>query len=187
MLNEGSPVRAVVNQDANTFCVALWLEVGPHKVLLGSDLTPGDKTGVGWVAVVDHAASMALSSARVIKVPHHGAPNGDSAAVWRDMLGNKPIAVLTPYGTGRVPRPAAADVKRLKSRGAEVYSTVQPRSLKPKPRAPSVEKTVKDVLRNRRLITRDSGHVRVRGRAEDLVVELFDGAVQLALLVLLCL
>lgn len=95
------------------------------------------------------------------------------------MLTAHPIAVLTPYSAGRVPRPTGDDVKRLVSRGAEVFSTVEPRQVKPRPRSSSVEKTVKDVLKKRRVVARDSGHVRVRARTADPVVELFDGAVRL--------
>jgi hypothetical protein len=74
LLKEGSPVRAIVDQDANMFCVALWLEAGSLKILFGSDLTPRMSEGSGWLAVVSHARDTGLNSARVIKVPHHGAP-----------------------------------------------------------------------------------------------------------------
>jgi beta-lactamase superfamily II metal-dependent hydrolase len=109
--NGSSTVRSSV-LDPNELSIALWLEVGEKRILLGADLLNGP-SGCGWGAVLDGFVP-GSRRASVFKVPHHGAPNAHHEKVWETLLVDEPIALLAPYRAGRNPRPAAEDRTRIK-------------------------------------------------------------------------
>lgn len=155
------PQRRAVALGPNQRSVVLWVTAGQRSVLLGGDLESSTNPAVGWQAVV---ASRVRPSGRasLFKVPHHGSGNADHPPVWADLLEARPIALLAPFASGSFSLPAPDDVSRLLTRTDRAYCTTPPRGWKPPKRDPMVERTARDVARNRRAIKGDVGHVRVR-------------------------
>lgn len=173
----GAPKRRVVAQSPNQAAVVLWVKLGDICVLLGSDLEKGDSLSVGWQAIVG-STTRPSGHAQVFKVPHHGSENADSTAVWSQMLGPNPYALLTPFASGSKPRPSPSDIRRLSNRTPNLYCTASPNGWSPPRRPSAVEKTVNEVTRNRRAVMGPMGHIRVRSRCTlpAIEVELFGGA-----------
>jgi beta-lactamase superfamily II metal-dependent hydrolase len=173
----GDAQRRITNPTPNQTSVVLWIEAGPARVLLGADLEHTSTPGEGWTAVL---ACHKDATAIVFKVPHHGSPSADCPEVWSKMLTENPVAVVTSFSSGK-PLPGNSDLKRLAQRTKNLYCTAAGAG-KPPSRDPLVEKKVRQVVSERRVIEGQPGHVRVRwqpnGRQLSPVVEMFNGAYQ---------
>lgn len=123
--------KRIVRVDPNELAVALWIEVGRRSMLLGADLVNGP-AHCGWQGVLEWFAPD--TKAEVLKVPHHGSPNAHWAPIWNDLLIPQPLALLTPFRAGSTPRPAPADIARLRQLAPKVYITASPRRV-PAPRS----------------------------------------------------
>jgi beta-lactamase superfamily II metal-dependent hydrolase len=176
MPNAGDAQRRIVSQPPNHTSVAIWIEAGQRRALLGADLEHTGKPGEGWMAVV--ASNQQTVPAAIFKVPHHGSANGDYSQVWTQLLKPEPIAVVTPFTAG-VRLPKKSDLDRLCSRTPHVYCTVEGAG-KPPSRDPSVEREMRRFAKNRRVLQGQPGHVRIRWSTNDLSatpsIDLFNGA-----------
>lgn len=113
---------AMPQVDPNTVAVALWIEVGPLHILLGSDLEMGP-AGCGWLRVLQlRGGGPKLAS--VYKVAHHGSVGADHDDIWTRLLTDDPTAVVAPYRPSHLPRPA--DVARICSHTESAYVTAHP-------------------------------------------------------------
>lgn len=177
---EGEPKRRI-SQGANQVSVVLWIEAGHQRVLLGSDLQADTSLAGGWRAIVN-SATRPSQKARILKVPHHGSQNADEPQVWSTMLETSPWAVVTPFASGKVPLPTEADLSRLARRTPNAYCTGRPQGWSHVRRLPGVERTLKEVARNRRTILGPMGHVRLRCSLEaaDPTVELLGEAFKIS-------
>lgn len=110
------PGRRVRRPDRNLGAVALWVEVGNVRILLGADLQETDSVHRGWTAIVGSTVRPP-GLADVFKVPHHGSANGHHDAVWTQMLVGQPEVVVCPCSSGRVDLPTENDIQRLCSLG----------------------------------------------------------------------
>lgn len=176
----GSPAtRSIPNPKPNESAVVISVQCGPWGGILGSDLEETGNVGLGWSRVVATGTSPEKD---ILKVPHHGSPNGEHPGIWDSLLSSNPIAVLTPYLRGRRPLPAAADVTRLRKRTGRLFATrPTPPAKSPKAKT-SFDKTKDEATKLRRVITRTMGHVRVRFPTripEDTTIELFGAALAL--------
>lgn len=166
----------ITNQAPNRTSVALWVEAGTRRVLLGADLEHTHHSGEGWMAVL--ASHSDPTTATLFKVPHHGSPNADCPEVWARMLVPNPIAIVTPFSSGRS-LPQRSDLRRLRRYTDRLYCTLLSPG-KPPPRDSFVNKTMRRVATERRVVDGPPGHVRVRWSLSsdetDPVVELFSGA-----------
>jgi beta-lactamase superfamily II metal-dependent hydrolase len=106
------PARRVPRPDRNLGAVALWVEVGDLRMLLGADLQETASAHRGWTTVVE-SQLRPPGLADVFKVPHHGSENGHHDPVWRDMLVPNPEVVVCPYSNGKTDLPTDDDVRRL--------------------------------------------------------------------------
>jgi Metallo-beta-lactamase superfamily len=171
----GEIQRRITNVSPNRTSVVLWIEVGPLRALLGADLEHTDDPGQGWTAVLE--SHYEPRSATFFKVPHHGSKNADCPEVWRRMLVENPIALVTPFTGARLPR--GSDLTRLSGRTTNLYCTVEGTGGAPK-RDAVVEKTMRRQVKGRRIIEGQPGHVRVRRSLTvpdaGPVVDLFHGA-----------
>jgi len=103
--------------------------------------------------------------ASVIKIAHHGSPNGDHPDVWASIVVKQdPIAVLTAYTPGKTGRPSVEDIDRLKSRTKHVYYTSLPKTTALK-YSPTVIKSISGSVRSRKALVKNPGHVCVRWNA----------------------
>ncbi len=178
----GAPKRRAVARAPNENSVVIWIRSREISALLGGDLEASANPAVGWTAIVN-SGSRPEEPAFFFKVPHHGSANADDPRVWGEMVTPQPIAALTQYASGTKPLPSKADVTRLAARTEQLYCTGPASGWPPRRKDPAVEKTLREVTRNRRVITGPIGHIRIRaplaGRG-DPAVFLANGAVNLA-------
>ena len=117
-------ISAVPKPDENHASIVLHIRVASQCVLLGADREVHTNNGRGWQSVAASAARRALRRSTLLKVPHHGSPNGDSLVIWRDLLEGDRVALLTPFRRGREGgRPRTADVTRLCTQTPWTFST----------------------------------------------------------------
>lgn len=171
------PQRRIVNPTPNHTSVVIWVKAGPVRALLGADLEHTARTDQGWTAVLScHGDPL---PAHFFKVPHHGSPTSDNVVVWEQMLERNPVAVVTPFAGGSVRLPEESDLDRLSGRTPRLYCTAAGLGQPPR-RDPLVEKEMKRQLSERRILTGQPGHVRVRWSAAETdpaaYVETFNGA-----------
>lgn len=172
------PKRRPVPLGPNQQSVAMWIEVGDVKVLLGGDLENSSDAGIGWRAVLA-APSLPGGRAGLFKVPHHGSGNADHPDVWGVKLEDPPLAVLAPYASASRPVPNDADQRRLASRTLRAYCTANPRGSKPSFSDRVVARKMRTTPLRAREVTGRTGHIRVRRRFGETGlprVELFSGA-----------
>ena len=116
------PKRNIVVRNPNHNAIVLWIKIGNHSVLLGSDLEDTKDPGTGWSVILSEF-DPGDEKAEVYKVSHHGSITGDNPHVWEQLLCNNPRAVLTPFVNGRTKLPLERDVARIKSKTKYFYST----------------------------------------------------------------
>lgn len=183
LAHKNKPQRRAVALSPNQRSIVLWITAGKTSVLLGGDLEESPNPAVGWSAVVASGVRPA-GRASIFKVPHHGSENADNSAVWTEMLRARPFALLAPFSSGSKPLPSPDDISRLATRTDRIYCTAPPGGRKPSRRDPMVEKTARDVARNRRVISGDTGQVRLRmpilGESAHPSLELFPPALKLS-------
>jgi hypothetical protein len=126
-LRKAIPVADVPNTlrqiDANDLAIALWIEAGEKRLLLGADLPKGS-TGFGWHAVI--AGPRPDAKATIYKVSHHGSVTGHRAGVWSELLVKSPLALLTPYRAGSKTVPNESERRRILSLTDAAYITAPP-------------------------------------------------------------
>jgi beta-lactamase superfamily II metal-dependent hydrolase len=169
------PQRRITNRPPNEASVVLLIEVGNRRALFGADLEHSGLAGEGWLAILN--SSQTTQPAQVFKVPHHGSPNADCSDVWQKLLDHDPIAILTPFTSGKG-LPQEEDLARLRSRTPNLYCTSEVRAKLPK----RDDKVVEKKLKNRTRIAVDGklGQVRLRWSATNATavpqIEMFNGA-----------
>ncbi len=156
-----SPVKKVIPAPTqNHNAAALLIKVnGESKILLGSDLEETGNPRTGWSAIVQ-SKNRPQGKSQIFKVPHHGSTNAHSHDVWEKMIDSNPICILTSKVGGRA-IPKNSDIKRLKKYTSRLYCTAPPIAKKHKYN-PTVEKTIKGVMKNRRSLYGEMGHIKIR-------------------------
>lgn len=152
--------RRVASPRPNHASVALWLEAGEHRVLLGADLERTTDVETGWSAIAQRSTVVAGATAEVFKLPHHGSETGHAEEVW-DGLVRDSTALLTPFNRGKKPLPTEEDLARIASRSREVLLTARPRTAKLR-RPASTQKMINAVVRSMSPVNAGWGHVRLR-------------------------
>ena len=94
----------------NNTSIVLRVEMAGGVGLLGADL---ENSEWGWQSIV--AGHGDGPEAGIFKVPHHGSPNAHSADVYERLCCDEVVAAVTRFTPGVTPRPAPADVARLRS------------------------------------------------------------------------
>ena len=147
--------------DPNHCAIALWIQWGDQRILLGSDLVDTGNPNVGWKAALTSQVLTADSArAEVIKVAHHGSENGHSKTFWNKYV-SSPVVGMTTYATGRSPPPQPSDIARLIECCREVWCAPVPQPPKPL-RAKAVSKFVQSQgIKITRRVKRH-GHLRIR-------------------------
>lgn len=153
--------RTLISENANHAAVVLHASVGVWNVLLASDLQITSNPLMGWSAIVN-SKGRSTSKAHLVKIPHHGSSNGDSPEMWTHLVINRPIGIVTPYNRGSQKLPSDKDLQRLSEKCGNLFYTNVPTSSMPKRRIPAVERTIKMISLNRRVVKYEMGHVRLR-------------------------
>lgn len=173
------PRKRVAPIPPNHSSVVLWVEVGHHKILLGSDLETTADPETGWSVIVN--GSMAISEkANLFKIPHHGSENAHYQDVWSKLLSTDPFAALTPFRRGGQTLPTEKDVARICRLTSRACTTTPPRRRQQKWRQGIVRDFVKEMTLDIRDVHSGWGQVRFRNNISEANqpwrVELFDDA-----------
>lgn len=111
----------------NHSSVVLYIKTGQQRILLGGDREIHGNAQRGWQSVGTCAARAGLQPASILKVAHHGSPNGDPDLLWDELLEHDAIALVAPYRRGlEGGRPRAEDVTRLCRRTRWAFTTSAP-------------------------------------------------------------
>lgn len=95
-----------VGDSPNVLSMALSIQWGDHRLVLGGDVLCGVKhPSSGWkgiIALMDEEGRLSeLRDLSVIKVPHHGSPGAFEVKAWQ--LHGKPLALIAPYSPSELP------------------------------------------------------------------------------------
>ena len=146
----------------NHLSIALLAALRGRAILLGGDVEQSSDLNRGWWRIADLHSTYGHPLSDIVKVPHHGSIDADSDQMWDQLVRPQPIGVLSSFTLGRVSLPSGGDINRICGRTSEAYLTSQPRKTRPGRRNPAVEKTVAELLRNRRLRSPKLGRVTLR-------------------------
>ena len=171
------PKRRLPSTDPNDLSVVLLVQANGTLLLLGGDLENSPAENRGWNAILQSTIRPQRKSI-LFKIAHHGSPNADNERIWSDLLHSNPISVVTPYSVGSTPRPSEGDITRIKLRTSEGYGAI-PTERRP-PRRRSVDRTIDEIVKTRRVLPWEPAHVRIRlpigGQISDAKIELNGGA-----------
>ncbi|MFA6414009.1 MAG: hypothetical protein WCW53_15080, partial [Syntrophales bacterium] len=146
----------------NDTSVAIWIETGDIRILLGSDLEEKDDPSTGWSTIV-HSTERPKGQASIFKIPHHGSITGHHNRVWSDMMIASPFAVVSPFYNAGMMLPTGKDVKRIVSLAPNSYITSRYPLPKSKISRPSsVERTIKETVGKIRAALPPMGWVKLR-------------------------
>lgn len=163
---EAGTVRRIPSVTPNHTSVALWVEIGRHKILLGADLETTADPKTGWSAVPNECTVIS-DKAGVFKVPHHGTESGHYDGVWSDLLIDRPSAVLTPFCRGQTSLPTEKDVARIKNLTDRAYVTAPARRRGYRWRNNVVRDFVNAATRTSEDVHAGWGHVQLRAKITD--------------------
>lgn len=146
----------------NHTAVALWLEIGGVKLLLGSDLEEKGDPSTGWSVIVQ-SAERPQGRASIYKIPHHGSLTGHNDRVWSDMMAQPRIAILSPFYYAGKKLPTDKDVARIVTLAPKSYITTRDTAPKSKrTRIPAVERTIRETVGKIRAVQPQMGWVSLR-------------------------
>lgn len=138
-------LRKAIPGTSNLTSVVLTIEWHDVSVLLGADMETSPDNQRGWGAIVSEAIKIGVMPANLVKIPHHGSLTGHDDRMWKDLLSDEPVSVITPFGKGKhVSRPPTqGDVARIRGKSKHTYITA--RHIPPK--LPKMEFAVQRSLR----------------------------------------
>ncbi len=141
----GQSLRRAVLGSPNLTSVVLSIEWDDVAVWLGADMEFHTDNRRGWGAVVSEARIVGFVPGNMVKVPHHGSHTGHDDRMWTDLLQQKPISVIAPFGRGALNKrpPKSADVKRINDLSSATYLTAG----REQPNRPKMDFAVKRSLR----------------------------------------
>lgn len=106
LFNEfGSAATKVPASPPNSKSVVILLKLGEHRAILGADLEVTSDDREGWVCILNDSQVIEKNKkSTLIKIPHHGSQTGYHQRIWSELVGNEPIATLTPWNkNGKLP------------------------------------------------------------------------------------
>ena len=99
---------------------------------------------------------------------------------WSEMTTPEAVALLTPFASGKKPLRSQDDIEKIRTHTSQIYCTGHPSGWKPLRRDSTVDKTLREIARTRRVVDGPMGQVRVRFSAQqgfdDPTIELFGEA-----------
>ena len=174
------PGQRVMPFEQNDVSVAVWISVGPHRLLLGADLENSANVYRGWQAVLNSPAPVS-GRASFIKIPHHGSANAHHQDIWDTLLEDQPLAAMTTWNRGRK-LPTLADAKRILALTPRAFVTSSFDRRAPR-RAVAVERTLGEAGITIRAKQAVAGQIRCRrdlsAASPDWCVDLFNDATRL--------
>lgn len=116
------------HRQANALSLAITLEWGPIRVVLGGDVVRGKNDRRGWRGVLYHLRQDGrvhlVKGADLVKVSHHGSAGAYVAEVWRlHADGKKALAVVTPFHRGKSPPPHSQALRGIRTHAVQLALT----------------------------------------------------------------
>lgn len=161
MAKSGEPKRPMPSLAPNDASVALWIEIGHHRVLLGADLEDSADERRGWKAYLA-SDNCPIGRASFIKIPHHGSRNAHNADLWDNRLESNPVAVVTPWRRGARALPSSSDLARISNLSSAAFITSRPRRPRAASRPNMVLRQIKESGISIRTLPVGEGAVRCR-------------------------
>ncbi len=158
--NIQGPKRNIVSRNPNHNVIVLWIAVGKHTILLGSDLEETKDPGTGWSVILDEIYPK-LPKANVYKVSHHGAISGEHPDIWNKLVNSNPQSLLTPFINGGTKLPRKEDIKRIKGQTTHCYMTADA-PFKHRKYSRVNKELIRGATRRFHSIDNTIGHVRLR-------------------------
>jgi hypothetical protein len=174
----GTRKKRIVCPSTNNTSVVLWVRIGDHRILLGSDLEKTNDPKTGWAVVINESQAI-KQKASVYKVAHHGAESSHDPDIWSKLLSDKPFALLSPYLVAGNSLPRDEDLDRVAGLTSNGYITAPPKIKKFRPSDAVVRDMIQAVTKSMRSVNIGWGQVRLRRNIEgtgDYKVELFGDA-----------
>lgn len=136
----GASNRKIIINSPNAKSVSLFLKLGSHRAILGSDLEVSSDSRKGWLNIIEESQVIDNKST-LFKIPHHGSENGYHDRIWNELLDKNPVAKITPYNL-KTKLPSEKMLSKYLSLSDKLYITSDLNSNKPKKRSKSIEKMV---------------------------------------------
>ena len=95
------------------------IKFGTDGVLLGSDLENLTSINSGWKRLVSDYYHT-YNKPSLIKIPHHGSFNAHNDDLWKNILREKPLSVLTVFNKS-TKLPKDSDVDRIKNLSQSLF------------------------------------------------------------------
>ncbi|MGI9185452.1 MAG: hypothetical protein ACR2GZ_10925 [Solirubrobacteraceae bacterium] len=150
--------RALGRITPNQASIAAILRTPAGCVLLGGDVEERNAGDSGWSAIVARQRDRRRPRSAVIKIPHHGSENAHHPGQWSELLEPRPISIVTPFASSRLPR--RGDLQRLHEYSHAVYvsgsGAEEPADVEPRVRRAATADGVQITK------TGQLGHVRLR-------------------------
>jgi beta-lactamase superfamily II metal-dependent hydrolase len=105
----------------NDSCIVTLINILSDSILCGADKECSNSAEKGWGIIFRNFISQGYRKSSVYKIAHHGSKNGDHECIWRGILNENPIAILTPFLRSRLPR--ETDIERINKNTINAYST----------------------------------------------------------------
>jgi hypothetical protein len=112
-------------EEPNLMSVAIHVEIGEIRMLLGADLEHSPDVRRGWTAVLSDL-SLPKSRSMIFKIPHHGGLSSFSERIWMELLEDSVLAATTPWAKGGRFLPSDADQERIVARTPNAFLTSPP-------------------------------------------------------------
>ncbi len=125
---EGSlePINVLLGRRQNDLSVVLLATFGETRLILG-----GDASKEAWDEILkdgDRIADNAPLACNLLKVSHHGSGSSYSEQAWCEH--DKPVAIITPFESNRLPKPKMLGIFKKLSERLEVTGQMDdPRTL----------------------------------------------------------
>lgn len=144
----------------NDNSIVLWLTYLDKTILFGSDLEGSCDEETGWKAIISSPVKRD-GKACLFKIPHHGSITAHSDDVWKHMVENDAICLLTEHTRGSYSLPGSEDIVRIKQNTSQLFCTSSPRQKVVK-RENAVERTLRGMVKNRKSLGGTIGQIQVR-------------------------
>jgi len=158
--------RRLIAPSPNHASVALWIEIGDIRLLLGADLEHSNEPTTGWAAVITDSKAIS-DKASIFKVPHHGSQNGHHAGVWTQLLTTAPFAIVTPFRYGRHLLPKATDSERIAMLTTNAYLTAPARAKRVRWQRRVIRDYIEQTTKSIEPVHTGWGQVQLRHRLDD--------------------
>lgn len=175
----GESRKKIIIRTPNEKSIAIFLKLGVHRAILGSDLELTTNPNEGWINVLDNNKVIDGRSS-LFKISHHGSENGYHPRIWNELLEDNPIAKLTPWNKN-TRLPTAEMLQVYSSHTDKLYMTAPIVSLKPKKRDRSIEKIIQSLRCKVHEVKYEQGIVQSRNFLDvraDWSVEILEGALK---------